>query len=46
MTAAQASTVEQTAACETGQHHRCAGAIVSLTDAHGALCGCACHASD
>jgi hypothetical protein len=35
--------VEQTAACEASQHHRCTGAIVSLTAAHGMSCGCVCH---
>jgi hypothetical protein len=44
VTAGQAVTV--TAACEAGKHHRCAGTIVSLTAAHGAACGCACHAGD
>ena len=45
MTPAEAATVEATAACEAGNHHRCRGAILSLTAAHGTPCGCACHAA-
>jgi hypothetical protein len=44
VTTAHASTVEQTATCETGQHYRCAGTIVSLTATNGAPCKCPCHA--
>jgi hypothetical protein len=43
---AQACIVEQTAACETGQHYRCADPMISLTAAHGAPCGCPCHGSN
>ena len=48
MTAAagRTGTVERTAACEAGRHHLCRGTIVSLTAAHGAPCGCACHGGD
>lgn len=34
--------VTMTAACELGTH-RCAGVILSLTDAHLADCQCPCH---
>ena len=47
MTAAgRTSAVEQTAACGAGRHHLCRGTIVSLTAAHGTLCGCGCHDGD
>jgi hypothetical protein len=45
VTPAEAATVEATAACEAGNHHRCRGAILSLTAAHGTPWGCACHAA-
>jgi hypothetical protein len=32
-----------TVACDTGRHRRCRGVVVSVTDAHGAACACACH---
>jgi hypothetical protein len=38
--------VDQTLACETDRHHRCHSTILSLTSAHGAACGCACHGLD
>ena len=44
--AGRTGTVERTAACEAGRHHLCRGTIVSLTVAHGAPCGCACHGGD
>jgi hypothetical protein len=44
--ASRTGTVEQTAACEASQHHRCASLIISLTAAHGTPCGCACHTTD
>ena len=46
MTPTETGTVEATAACEAGRHHRCRGTILSLTAAHGAACGCPCHADE
>jgi hypothetical protein len=42
----QLSTVDQTAVCEVGRHHRCRGLIVSLSIAHGSPCDCPCHDLD
>jgi len=44
--AGQTSAVEQTAACQTGNCHRCRGTVYSLTTSHGRPGGHACHGAD